>query len=89
MRLAIGSTPRDLIVRVVRALIVAIGIVAGVAASYAFAGVAGRFVEHVRLPGALPLVGAAAVLLGAGMLASLVPAVRASYVNASQALRSD
>jgi predicted permease len=91
VRLAIGSTPRDLLIRVLRegALIVAIGIVAGAAGGYAFAGVAGSFVENVRLPGAAPLLGAAAVLVGAGVLASLVPAARASHVDVVQALRSE
>jgi ABC-type lipoprotein release transport system permease subunit len=43
----------------------------------------------VQLPGALPLVGAAAVLVIAGTLASLLPAARASHVDVLQALRSD
>jgi predicted permease len=91
VRLAIGSTPRDLLVRVLRegAWIVAVGIAAGAAGGYAFAAVAGRFVENVRLPGALPLLGAAAVLGGAGILASLMPAARASRVDVMQALRSE
>jgi predicted permease len=91
VRLAIGSTPRDLLVRVLRegTRIVAIGIVAGAAGGYAFAAIAGRFVENVRLPGALPLLGAAAVLGGAGILASLMPAARASHVDVIQALRSE
>jgi putative ABC transport system permease protein len=43
----------------------------------------------VRLPGLLPLVGAAAVLLAAAVLASLMPAARASRVDVLQALRSE
>jgi putative ABC transport system permease protein len=43
----------------------------------------------VRVPGALPLLGAASVLAAAGVLASLMPAARASRVDVLQALRSE
>jgi putative ABC transport system permease protein len=43
----------------------------------------------VRLPGVLTLVGAAAVLVAAAVLASLMPAARASRVDVVQALRSE
>ncbi|MCA1586525.1 MAG: ABC transporter permease [Acidobacteria bacterium] len=91
VRLAIGSTPRDLLMRVVSegATIVAIGIVAGAVGGYAFAGVASSYLENVRLPGALPTLGAAAVLAGAAVIASLMPAARASRVDVLQALRSE
>jgi ABC-type antimicrobial peptide transport system permease subunit len=91
VRLAIGSTPRDLLMRVLSegAAIVAIGIVAGVAGGYAIAGVAGSYFENVQMPGALPLVAAAAVLVGAAIAASLMPAARASRVDVLQALRSE
>jgi putative ABC transport system permease protein len=91
VRLAIGSTPRHLLVRVLAegALMVAIGIVAGAAGGYAFAGVAASYLENVHLPGALPILGAAAVLVGAAIIASLMPAARASRVDVLQALRSE
>ena len=91
VRLAVGSTPRHLLVRVLSegALIVAIGIAAGAAGGYAFARVAASYVANVPLPGALPMVGAAAVLAGAALLASLMPAARASRVDVLQALRSE
>ena len=56
VRLAIGSTPRDLLVRVLSegAAIVGIGIVAGVAGGYAIAGVAASFLADVRMPGVVP-----------------------------------
>jgi len=66
-----------------------IGIAVGGAGAYAFATVAEYFATNVRLPGALPLLGAAAVLVGAGILASLLPAARASHVDVIQALRSE
>jgi putative ABC transport system permease protein len=91
IRLAIGSTPRSLLVGVVSegALIVAIGIAAGAAGGYAFAGVAASFIEDLRLPGAVPMLGAAVVLSGAAVIASLMPAARASRVDVLQALRSE
>jgi putative ABC transport system permease protein len=91
VRLAVGSSPRHLLVRVLLegTAIVAIGIAAGVAGGFGFAGVAASFVENVRLPGALPMLGAAAVLAGAGVAASLMPAARAARVDVLQALRSE
>ncbi len=91
VRLAIGSTPRHLLLRVVAegASIVAIGLVAGVAGGYAFAAVAASYFDNVELPGALPLVGAAAVLVSAAVIASLMPAARASRVDVLQALRAE
>jgi len=91
VRLALGATPRRLLVRVLLegTLIVAIGIAAGAAGIYAFANLARSFIENVQPPGALPIVGAAAVLVGAGILASLIPAARASHVDVVQALRSE
>jgi predicted permease len=91
IRMALGATPRDLLVRVLceGALIVVTGIVVAAAGGYAFAAVAEHFVESLHLPGALPLIGAAAVLVGAGILASLMPAARASHVDVVQALRSE
>jgi hypothetical protein len=91
VRLAIGSTPRHLLMDVLSqgALIAAIGIVAGAAAGYAFGRVASSLFENVQLPGALPVLGAAAILIGAALLASLMPAARASRVDVLQALRSE
>jgi ABC-type lipoprotein release transport system permease subunit len=51
--------------------------------------VAARFFERVQLPGAVPVLGAAAVLIGAAVVASLMPAARASRVDVLQALRSE
>jgi putative ABC transport system permease protein len=91
IRLAIGSTPRSLLVGVLSegAVIVAIGIAAGAAGGYAFAGVAASYIENLRLPGTLPTLAAAAVLVGAALVASMLPASRASRVDVLQALRSE
>jgi ABC-type antimicrobial peptide transport system permease subunit len=91
IRMAVGSSQRDLRIGVVMdgLRIVAIGIAAGAAGGYALARVVGAFVEEVRLPGALPVIGAAAVLIGAAIVASLMPAARASRIDVMQVLRSE
>jgi predicted permease len=90
VRLAIGSAPRRLLAGVLSegALIAAIGIAVGAAGGYALVRVASRFAD-VQLPGAAPVAVAAAVLISAAMIASLVPAARASRVDVLQALRSE
>jgi len=91
VRLAIGCTPRELRASVLwdGVQIAAIGIAAGAAGGYALARVAEGVSVNVRLPGALPVIGAAAVLIGAAIVASLMPATRASRVDVLQALRSE
>jgi len=91
IRLAVGSTPRDLRAGVLGdgVRIAAIGIAAGAAGGYVLAGVAERFFENVQLPGALPVIGAAVLLIGAAIVSSLVPAARASRVDVIEALRSE
>jgi ABC-type lipoprotein release transport system permease subunit len=69
--------------------IAAIGIAAGAAGAYVLARVAEGFFETVQLPGALPMIAAAVLLIGAAIGASLLPARRASRVDALQALRSE
>ena len=91
VRLAIGSAPRHLLMRVLLegALIVGVGVVAGAVGGYAFSGVAATYLENVQLPGVMATFGAAAVLASAAIVASLIPAVRASRVDVLQALRSE
>jgi len=86
-----GSTPRHLLMRVLTqgAIIAAIGIAAGSAGAYMFGRLAASYFENVRPPGMLPMLGAAIVLAGAAVLASLIPAARASRVNVLEALRSE
>ena len=50
---------------------------------------AGSYMQSVRIPGAVPIAGAAVVLVAAAVLASLMPAARASRVDVIQALRSE
>jgi predicted permease len=91
VRLAVGSTPCHLLGRVVGegALIVALGIAAGAAGGYVFARVAANIVGGIDLPGARPALVAAAILAASAVMASLMPAARASRVDVLQALRSE
>ena len=91
VRLAIGSAPRHLLLRVLAEglSIITIGMAAGVIAAYAFATIAAFYYENMRMPGAAPIIGAAAILGSAALLASLMPAARASRVDVLQALRSE
>ena len=91
VRLAIGSTPRHLLTRILGegAVIACAGIAAGVVGGIALARVVGVFLQDVSLPGALPLFGAATILVAAAIVASLMPAARASRVDVMQALRSE
>jgi len=91
VRLAIGSRPGQLLAHVLAegALIAAIGIAAGAAVGYALGRVAASSIENIRFPGAWPALGAAAVLMSAAVVASLIPAARAARVDVVQALRSE
>lgn len=91
IRLAIGSAPRHLLTRVLGegAVIAALGIAVGVAGGFALARVAGSYIENVGLPGVVPILGAAVILVAAAVLASLIPAARASRVDVIEALRSE
>ena len=91
IRMAVGSSPRHLLGRVLLegVSMVALGVLGGAAGGYAFAGVAARYLENMQLPSALPLSVAAAVLIGAAVLASLIPAARAARVDVLHALRSE
>ena len=64
-------------------------IAAGGVAGYVFAELASSYVENMRLPGALPVMGSAIVLAVAAVVASLMPASRAARVDVLQALRSE
>jgi predicted permease len=91
IRLAIGSAPRELLARVLGegAVIAAAGIVAGAVSGVALTRVAGALFGVVEMPGMLPIAGAATLLVTAAVLASLLPAARASRVDVVEALRSE
>jgi predicted permease len=91
VRLAIGSTPINLLTAVLSegVVIAAAGTVAGVVGGFVLAKVAAGYLTDIHIPGAWTLVGAAAVLVAAAVLAALMPAARAARVDVMQALRSD
>jgi predicted permease len=91
IRLAVGSDPRRLVAGVIRkGLVIAMaGLVAGAGTGYVLARVAGSYLPVVSMPGAMPISGAALVLLAAAIIASWVPARRAGRVDVIQVLRSE
>jgi predicted permease len=91
IRLAIGSAPRHLLTRVLGegSMIAALGVVSGAIGGLLLARVVGSYIPDVHIPGAVPIAGAAVILIAAAMLASLMPAARASRVDVIKALRAD
>jgi putative ABC transport system permease protein len=91
IRLALGSQPKNLLRSVVAegAVMAAVGVVAGAAFGLLVARVAGSYFGDLKMPGALPVIVSAFVLLGAAVVASMLPAARAARVDVMQALRSE
>jgi ABC-type antimicrobial peptide transport system permease subunit len=91
IRLAIGSQPRHLVTGVVAegAAMAAAGVLVGAGCGFALAQLASSYVQDMRMPGAIPVAGAAIVLLAAAVSASMLPAARAARVDVMQALRAD
>lgn len=91
IRLAVGSEPRHLLTGVIlEGLTMAVlGVAAGALGGYALAQLATGFFSEIQLPGAAPLVGSAAILLAAAVIASALPAARAARVDVMQALRTE
>ena len=91
IRLALGSQPRHLLRGVIAegAVMAAAGVVAGAAFGFVAARLAGSYFLDVKMPGALPVVLSAFVLLVAAVVASWLPAARAARVDVIQALRAD
>jgi putative ABC transport system permease protein len=91
VRLAMGSTPRELLARVLRegVGIVMVGIVTGVGLGYGLAALGASYVDGLRLPGLAPVAGAAGVLAVAAVAAALLPARRASHLDVLRALRTE
>src|ERR1700687_3558032 len=91
IRLALGSQPGHLLRGVIAegAVMAAAGVLAGAAFGFVVARLAGSYFLDVKMPGALPVVLSAFVLLAAAVVASMLPAARAARLNVLQALRAD
>jgi putative ABC transport system permease protein len=91
IRLAIGSQPRHLLNRVIGegAAMAGAGVIAGAVVGFALAQLASRFFVEIKMPGALPVIVSALVLMVVAVVASVLPAARAARVDVVQALRSE
>jgi ABC-type antimicrobial peptide transport system permease subunit len=66
-----------------------VGVLAGAAFGFVAARVAGSYFLDVKMPGALPVILSALVLLTAAVVASWLPAARAARIDVIQALRAE
>jgi putative ABC transport system permease protein len=91
IRLALGSQPRDLLRGVIAegAVMAAAGVLAGAAFGFVAASLARSYFVDMKMPGALPVVLSAFVLLAAAVVASSVPAARAARIDVMEALRAE
>jgi putative ABC transport system permease protein len=91
IRLALGSQPKNILRRVVTegVLMAGGGVLAGAAFGLVAARVAGSYFGDLKMPGALPVMVSAFVLIGAAVVASMRPASRAARVDVIQALRAE
>jgi len=91
IRMALGAQPRSILAKVLfEGLVIAsIGVTAGFLVGFGLERTIGKYLGQVQLPGAVPLIASAAVILAAAVIASALPAARAARVDAAQALRSE
>jgi hypothetical protein len=91
IRLALGSEPRRILKGVIGegAVMAALGVLAGAAFGFVAARLAGSYFAEMKMPGALPVVISAFLLMTVAVVASLLPAARAARVDVMEALRSE
>jgi hypothetical protein len=91
VRMALGARPRRLLGTVIGQGMapVALGVTAGSVLALFTSGALARFLFEVEPTDTISLVVAGGCLLGAGMLAAVIPAVRAGATDPTVALRSD
>jgi putative ABC transport system permease protein len=91
IRQALGARPNDILGDVLREgfVIAAIGVVTGITVGYVCARILAKYITEVQIPGVLPLLASAILILAAALIASAIPAARAARVDAVQALRSE
>ncbi|HMC32368.1 MAG TPA: FtsX-like permease family protein, partial [Candidatus Angelobacter sp.] len=90
IRQALGAQPRSILTKVLsEGLVIAgVGVAAGFVVGFVLERTIGKYIGEVQLPGALPLIASAAVILAAAVIASALPAARAARVDPAEALRS-
>jgi ABC-type antimicrobial peptide transport system permease subunit len=91
IRLALGSQPQHLLKGVITegALMAGVGVLAGAAFGFVAARLAASYFPDMKMPGVLPIVLSAFVLLAAAVVASSVPAARAARIDVIEALHSE
>jgi ABC-type antimicrobial peptide transport system permease subunit len=89
--MALGATARDVMNLVLRqsASMIAVGVVIGVAAAWSAGRLLARVVDGMGTTDLSTAAVMTSVLVAAAMLATVVPAWRASRVDALEALRQD
>jgi putative ABC transport system permease protein len=89
VRLALGATPRDLLALVVRRglVMVAIGLFIGIVCAWGVGRALGNMLYGIKPADPLTFAGVIAVLAAVGLLASCMPALRASRTEPVTALR--
>jgi len=91
IRLALGAQPRRILAGVLfeGLTMAAIGVMAGGLVGWGLSRLAGNYVQELQLPGPIPLMGSAVVILTAAVVASLIPAARAARVDTVEVLRAE
>jgi len=91
IRLALGAQSGRILAGVLvdGLAMAAIGVTAGGFVGWGLSRLAGNYVQELQLPGPVPLIVSAAVILSAAVLASVIPAARAAQVDPVEALRAE
>jgi predicted permease len=91
IRLALGAQSGRILAGVLvdGLTMAAIGVTAGGFVGWGLSRLAGNYVQELQLPGPVPLMASAAVILSAAALASVIPAARAARVDTVEALRAE
>jgi putative ABC transport system permease protein len=91
IRLALGSQPQQILKGVIKegAVMAALGVLAGATFGFVAARLAGSYFAEMKMPGALPVVISAFLLMTVAVVASILPAARAAHVDVMEALRSE
>jgi predicted permease len=91
IRLALGALPQKILASVLREgiVIAVIGVAVGFLAGFGLSRLLGSYIQELQAPSAQPLILSAVVILGAAVIASALPALRAARVDPVRALRTE